>query len=110
MGKGSASGHEYPFFTNRDCPYFPCHEGIPEEEFNCLFCYCPLYALGPDCGGTFTYTESGYKNCTNCTLTHRGDAGTRLVKLHWQELASLAGRGGPAKPEGASRGEKDEEK
>ena len=30
------------FFQNRPCEYFPCHKGIPEEAFNCLFCYCPL--------------------------------------------------------------------
>ena len=104
--------HEYPFFTNRDCPYFPCHEGIEAEEFNCLFCYCPLYALGPRCGGSFRYTERGYKDCTPCTMTHRGDAGTRLVRLHWPELAELARRdaGAPgagekdAGPDGESGG------
>ena len=42
------------FFANRACRYFPCHEGIPEEEFNCLFCYCPLYLLGERCGGDLT--------------------------------------------------------
>ena len=47
------------FFTNGACPYFPCHEGVDPERFNCLFCYCPLYALGPRCGGAFTYTERG---------------------------------------------------
>ena len=33
----------YKFFQNKKCEYFPCHKGIPEEDFNCLFCYCPLY-------------------------------------------------------------------
>ena len=32
---------------------------------------CPLYALGPDCGGHFTYKESGVKDCTRCALPHR---------------------------------------
>ena len=36
----------YAFFQNRDCEYFPCHKVKDEENFNCLFCYCPLYALG----------------------------------------------------------------
>ena len=36
----------YAFFQNRDCEYFPCHRGVDEADFNCLFCYCPLYALG----------------------------------------------------------------
>ena len=45
------------FFQNRECPHFPCHRGIAAEEFNCLFCYCPLYTLGKRCGGNCTYTE-----------------------------------------------------
>ena len=44
----------YMFFQNKECEMFPCHTGVPEESFNCLFCYCPLYALGEACGGSFT--------------------------------------------------------
>ena len=40
----------YAFFQNRACEYFPCHETDDPEHFNCLFCYCPLYALGELCG------------------------------------------------------------
>ena len=36
----------YAFFQNTDCEYFPCHKTAHPERFNCLFCYCPLYALG----------------------------------------------------------------
>ncbi len=43
------------------------------ENFNCLFCYCPLYALGEDCGGNYIYTESGIKNCINCGIPHIRD-------------------------------------
>lgn len=39
-------GKGYAFFQNRACEYFPCHPMGDEENFNCLFCYCPLYALG----------------------------------------------------------------
>ena len=46
----------YKFFQNRECEYFPCHEGADPETFSCLFCYCPLYALGDQCGGCFSYT------------------------------------------------------
>ena len=48
----------YAFFQNRDCEYFPCHATKHPEDFNCLFCYCPLYALGRGCGGNFRYTEN----------------------------------------------------
>lgn len=57
-------------FTHRDCPYFPCHKTADEADFNCLFCYCPLYALGADCGGNFRWTETGVKDCSNCLLPH----------------------------------------
>lgn len=60
----------YAFFQNRECEYFPCHKGVNEEEFNCLFCYCPLYALGEGCGGKFCYTERGIKDCSGCTRPH----------------------------------------
>ena len=36
----------YAYFCNRECEYFPCHKGADPENFNCLFCYCPLYVLG----------------------------------------------------------------
>ena len=61
----------YSFFSHKDCEYFPCHQGVNPDEFNCLFCYCPLYTLGEGCGGMFTYTEKGYKDCSRCTLPHR---------------------------------------
>ena len=64
----------YKFFQNRACEMFPCHkgEGAPDaENFNCLFCYCPLYALGKNCGGNFYYTEKGVKSCINCSFPHK---------------------------------------
>ena len=61
----------YKFFSNTKCEYFPCHKTNDPENFNCLFCYCPLYALKDKCGGNFRYTEKGIKDCTNCTLPHQ---------------------------------------
>ncbi len=60
----------YSFFSHRECEFFPCHAGGDPENFNCLFCYCPLYALGRECGGNFRYLENGVKDCTNCLLPH----------------------------------------
>jgi len=60
----------YAFFQNRECEYFPCHAVADPDRFNCLFCYCPLYALGKRCGGNFRYTEKGYKDCTKCACPH----------------------------------------
>lgn len=59
------------YFQNRDCEYFPCHSGADPENFNCLFCFCPLYALGERCRGNFRYTESGIKDCSGCLFPHK---------------------------------------
>ena len=61
----------YEFFQNRECECFPCHIGLEEEKFNCLFCYCPLYTLGDQCGGSFVYLENGVKDCSGCLKPHR---------------------------------------
>ena len=62
---------QYKFFQHKECEYFPCHGNADPENFNCLFCYCPLYALGDRCGGNFTYTESGIKDCSSCLRPHK---------------------------------------
>ena len=54
----------FDFFQNRACEYFPCHKRVADEDFNCLFCYCPLYLLGDECGGNFEYLPNGIKNCS----------------------------------------------
>ena len=59
------------FFAHKNCEYFPCHETKDLENFNCLFCYCPLYALGSKCGGNFKYTDNGIKDCSACLLPHK---------------------------------------
>ena len=82
-------GKEYAFFCHRDCEYFPCHEGVDEADFNCLFCYCPLYALGDKCGGNFRYSEKGTKICTGCIFPHlRGNYGKVIDR--YPEIGKLA--------------------
>lgn len=68
-GKLTMERH-YSFFTNRECEYFPCHAGVDPENFNCLFCYCPLYVLGEGCGGDYVILENGAKDCSGCTYPH----------------------------------------
>ena len=63
-------GKHYAFFCNKECEFFPCHQTKHPEKFNCLFCYCPLYALGDKCGGNFQFTRDGIKDCSNCALPH----------------------------------------
>ena len=78
----------YAFFQNRECEFFPCHKGADEANFNCLFCYCPLYALGRRCGGNFCYTESGVKDCSNCRFPHRRENYDRINE-RFQEIVEL---------------------
>ena len=90
MSLDQAIPNSSSFFRNVDCAYFPCHEGVEEGSFNCLFCYCPLYALGPSCGGHFTYTSSGVKDCSGYTRLHDGDGGVAIVRDKFAELVRLA--------------------
>ena len=63
--------NNHKFFSNRACKYFPCHVKPDGEDFNCLFCFCPLYLLNERCGGYFKFSgEKRVKNCTDCHLPH----------------------------------------
>ncbi len=69
--------NNYKFVQNTKCEYFPCHNAIPInchniidiKDFNCLFCYCPLYPY-KDCGGQYTKLKNGIKDCSNCLVPH----------------------------------------
>ena len=66
--------NSYRFFANRDCKYYPCHEGL--EDFNCLFCYCPFY-LRERCPGEPVFLKKGekiIKDCSQCTYPHRPES------------------------------------
>ena len=70
----------YKFNQNRKCEFFPCHSGMKEDDFSCLFCYCPLYALGDKCGGNFVYLENGIKDCSRCLVPHRRENYDRIME------------------------------
>ena len=73
--------NSYKYFENRDCIYYPCHEGI--EEMNCLFCYCPLY-LKEVCAGEPVYIKVGdrlIKDCSGCTFPHRPENYEMIIDL-----------------------------
>ena len=57
------------YFSNTECEYYPCHAGAKPDNFNCLFCYCPLYGL-KDCGGNPQYLPNGIKDCSDCLRPH----------------------------------------
>ena len=76
----------YDFFQNSACEYFPCHKCNDPESFSCLFCYCPLYALGDQCGGNFTYTKEGIKDCSGCLIPHRRENYGRIMERMGQVI------------------------
>jgi Zn-finger protein len=58
------------------CEYYPCHEN-PCINFNCEFCYCPLYHM--DCkpmGGSPKRVENVreyVKDCSDCMFPHQSN-------------------------------------
>lgn len=67
------------FFQNGDCEYFPCHTMPDTANFNCLFCYCPLYPMA-DCGGNYTIGNNGVKDCSACILPHKAENYTYVIE------------------------------
>lgn len=80
--------NSHAFFQNQECKYYPCHK-TNCEDFNCLFCYCPLYALGDKCGGNFVYTDNGIKDCSKCLIPH-SKGGYDYVLSKFSQIAELA--------------------
>ena len=79
----------YSYFQNKDCEYFPCHKGADPENFSCLFCYCPLYALGDKCGGNFQYLENGIKDCSGCLVPHKAENYDK-INARFADVAEIA--------------------
>ena len=80
MEKKHWDGKHYAFFQNKECEYFPCHQLEDVEKFNCLFCYCPLYGKGIECGGNFKILENGVKDCSDCSFPHRKENFGKVVE------------------------------
>ena len=74
--------HKYfSFFQHKECEYFPCHKAIDPNNFNCLFCFCPLYFF-QDCGGSFVFLGNRIKDCSECTFPHiRENYGKVMTKI-----------------------------
>ena len=83
MEKPYWEGKHYSYFSNKECEYFPCHKGADPENFNCLFCYCPMYSM-PNCPGSKTYIEKDGKKikvCTDCTFPHRPENYDKIIQI-----------------------------
>lgn len=74
--------NSYRFFQNKECQFFPCHKVQDEENFNCLFCYCPLY-LDDNCIGSPEYIITGrgqrIKDCSSCLVVHRPEMYDKVI-------------------------------
>jgi Zn-finger protein len=66
--------NHYKYFQNKECPFWMCHSGVKEENFSCLFCYCPLIAY--KCPGPYEvfHDKNGKirKDCSACKIPHDG--------------------------------------
>ncbi len=82
-------GKHYSFFQNTECEYFPCHRIADPARFSCLFCYCPLYMLGPHCRGNFRYTEKGIKDCTDCLIPHLPENYGRITGKYKEIVSAM---------------------
>lgn len=69
----------FKFFSNRNCQYYPCHVGADPDNFNCLFCYCPLETL-KNCGGNYSITNRGMKDCRQCLYPHLAESYEDVVR------------------------------
>lgn len=83
--------NSYKYFFNDGCKYYPCHPGVKREEFNCLFCYCPMNRY-EDCPGTPRYINlpngAVLKDCMNCNFPHKAsnyDAVTEFLRRKMAE-------------------------
>ena len=73
--------NSHRFFENKDCKYFPCHKGL--KDFNCMFCYCPMYAK-ENCPGNPVYIETEekrIKDCSHCTFPHQPENYDVIMKF-----------------------------
>lgn len=76
----------YKCFSHRDCEFYPCHRGADPDHFNCLFCYCPLYLLGTECGGTYQILAGGVKDCSDCLFPHQPENYDKVVQKLQQKI------------------------
>ena len=80
MKEGTNVREQYKSFTHEKCEFYPCHKIGEGKKLNCLFCYCPLYALKESCEGNFKYVEGGIKDCSDCLIPHSQNGYDYIMK------------------------------
>ena len=74
---------------DKKCEFYTCHKDIPEEKFNCRFCYCPAYLITNCPGiesGVAIILENGWKDCSNCTINHNIDTFNIIIDAVSHEI------------------------
>jgi adenosylcobinamide hydrolase len=85
-------GEHWIEWTQKDCPYYPCHF----EGQSCEYCYCPFYPCHDEMLGQWASSSNGGKvwNCARCRLPHEPEIAAYLKKFPGasrQELMKRAG-------------------
>jgi Zn-finger protein len=97
--KNTATTANFKGFTNSQCEFFPCHQGV-KQEFNCIFCYCPLIAY--ECPGPYeVFTDANgntRKDCSACKLPHDGYERSWKIMQAWLKNPKIWD-GSPQRPE-----------
>jgi Zn-finger protein len=78
----------YRFFTNPACEFFPCHKADEADFFNCLFCYCPLYA--GECPGEHKVRIiNGHevKDCSECRFPHLAENYDDMIRCLMERIS-----------------------
>ncbi len=73
--------NSYRFFQNKECENYPCHK--ESDNFNCLFCYCPMYHM-ENCPGTPVYIEKDgrtIKVCSECIFPHDPNNYDKILEI-----------------------------
>jgi Zn-finger protein len=82
------SGTHFKSVQNKDCEFWMCHKNIKEEDFNCLFCYCPLTFM--ECPGPYKKFTDKFgvtrKDCSDCGLNHNKLEVSWNFIQHWLNL------------------------
>ncbi len=82
----------------KDCPYFPCHD-LDENNFSCMFCYCPYYDRKSKQGGClnengtgeyFYYKKNGKTlkiwDCSNCIYPHTIENVKKIFRAFYSDI------------------------
>jgi adenosylcobinamide hydrolase len=83
-------GEHWIEWTQKDCPYYPCHFAGQ----SCEYCYCPFYPCHDETLGQWVPGSNGGRvwNCARCRLPHEPEIAAYLKKFPGASLQELMKR------------------